>query len=191
MAYFRRWRFPVIVFTIQISDRSVCELFRRHIVQTTEIDRIELAPSRGAPNAKRANAAVLAKQMLVCLREKLVFCKFRLAGEQPERLRLHDGRPEPYLCAYGAVAPNGALHQVDVCFESNQAAMATALISLHLRSNHLRLHGLYQVVVYIATAAGPTTLDSHLERTKAIRPALKAADLRASTTGWGEKSPSE
>lgn len=61
MAHFCWRRFPVIVFTVQISDGRIHEFFRCHIVQASEIDGIELAPTRRVPNTERANPAVLAK----------------------------------------------------------------------------------------------------------------------------------
>ena len=77
---------------------------------------------------------MFAKEMLVRLRQKLIFCKFGCTAEQPKRIRFHDGRPEPDLRANGAIAANASLAQVDVRFKSNHTAMATAMISLHFRS---------------------------------------------------------
>lgn len=127
--------FPIIVSAVQISDGRIHQFFRRHIVQACQIYCIELAPARRAADAERADTAVLAKQVLVRLGQKLIFGELRFARQQSKRGRLHDGRPKSDLRADGAIAPDGALAQVDVRFEPDDAAMTAAMICLHLCSS--------------------------------------------------------
>jgi hypothetical protein len=81
MAHFF-WRcFPIVVLTVQIRDRRIHEFFWRDIVQARYVDRIELAPARRASNSKRTNPAIFAKEVLVGLRQKLIFSEFGFARQ--------------------------------------------------------------------------------------------------------------
>jgi hypothetical protein len=61
---------------------------------------------------------------------KLVVHQNVLSLQQPERVGFDDGFPEPRLGADRAVALAGALGQIELAFEADRAAVATAMIGL-------------------------------------------------------------
>jgi len=95
--------FPIIAFAVQISNGRVHEFLWRHIVKAGQIHCIELAPARRASDTERADTAVPAKQMLVCLGQKLIFSEISLARQQAKRTGLYDGRPKSHLGANRAI----------------------------------------------------------------------------------------
>jgi hypothetical protein len=60
-------RVPVIVTSVEISDRCAHKFVDGHVVKAGHIDCIEVAPPRRISDHKRPHTAVFAKQMLVDL----------------------------------------------------------------------------------------------------------------------------
>ena len=133
MTNFIWWCFPVIVFPVQVSDRSTQQFFRCHVVKARYIDRIELTPARRAPGTKRVHTAVPAKLMVIHFCSKLITYECRPTRQQTEQRWLNNSGPEPDFHTNGTVAPDGALAEVDICFKANATAMTASTISLHLR----------------------------------------------------------
>lgn len=133
------WCFPIIVFTVQISDRYTHEFIWGHVVKAAQIHCIKLAPARRASDAERTNAAVLAKQMLVRLGQELVFGELSLARQQAKRAWLYDGRPKPRFGANRAITADRTLAEVNIRLKPNYTTMTASMIGLQLRSTRLRI----------------------------------------------------
>src|SRR5262249_33221643 len=77
---------------------------------------------------ERAHAALRAENMVQPLRPELVVAQVILAREQLEIGRRHPCGPHARLVADGAVAPEGALGEIDAGLEAHRAAVAAALV---------------------------------------------------------------
>src|SRR3954465_12942738 len=115
MPCLRRRVHPIIVAAVRIANRQCRELRIRHIVQTGDVDRDEIAADlRDMTAAEWPQAAMLAEQVMALLGGKLVVRQCVLASQQAKRRGLDDRAPGPRLPADRAVALTGAGAEIDV-----------------------------------------------------------------------------
>ena len=122
---------PIVVAAVGKTNRRFNEFHRVDIVKRRQLNcDIVTANLRNMPSCKRAYAAVLAEQMMADLVIELVVGQFTLARQQPKSGGLDDRVPVSRLGANGAVALVRACTEIEVGFELNGTAMATATVGL-------------------------------------------------------------
>jgi hypothetical protein len=121
---------------VLVLDRAGRHLFRRGAVQAGDIDGIEGAAQRiHMAAAERLDAAVPAEEMVNVFRAELVIGKIVLALQDAEVILARDRLPEPALGAHRTIAPAAALGRIEPAFETDGAAVTSALMELfHVES---------------------------------------------------------
>ena len=132
MSQMGRWSKPV-VHTVDVGHGDARELFLRDALQATDVDAVHLANRRLRSDAEGTDAAVLAEavQVLACI--EAVLGKLSFACQQAKVFRGRYRRPKPRSAADGAVAAIRALREVELGFELDCSAMATAPVRLEHR----------------------------------------------------------
>src|SRR4028119_2447125 len=135
-------RLPVVVAAIEVADRGVCQLRRDEVVQTGQVDAVEIATQDiEITVAKRLYAAVLAEQMVPGFGAKLVVRQLALgARARPARQahRLRRGTGALYTSVAG---PGGGQAPAPGC--SGGGRFARGALRLRLRRRAFR-QGLVQ-----------------------------------------------
>ena len=121
---------PAIVHAIHIYDGQSGQLLFRDAFQAAEVDAVHPANWSLGADAVGTDAAYAAKVVLVLSGVEEVLRKFVAACKKADAAFAGDCRPEPVSPADGAVASKGRLREIEVCLESNRAAMARAEVGL-------------------------------------------------------------
>jgi hypothetical protein len=121
---------PFVITPVDIGDGSARELFIGNVLEATQVDSVHLSDRGFGSEPKGSNTAVLAKVVKVFSGVEPVLIQLRFARQQSEAIGTRNGRPKACSPADGAVAPVGALRQVDVRFELDGTTMATAVVCL-------------------------------------------------------------
>lgn len=123
---------PAIVSAVRVPDWRSEEFFWRCVVERSELDRdVVTADLLYVAATERTHAAVAAEKMVPAPGAELVVAEGLFARKKAEGFRFDDDRPVPALGADRAVALAGAGAQVDIGFEANGTAVATACVCLH------------------------------------------------------------
>src|SRR6186713_2579726 len=127
---------PVVVPPVVVAHRRIHQLRETRVVEARKVDGEVFATDlRNVSVPEGMHSAISAERVMHRLRvEAVVHQRFAARGE-PEGIRLHDGTPEPQLCADRAVALARAGVDVDIRFEAYVAAVAASdeSVSVHLR----------------------------------------------------------
>lgn len=113
---------------INIGDRNLRQLFLRDAFQTADIDPIHFADRRIVADAKRADAADFAEEVLILFGVKQVFGQEFLSSGETKTIFFSHSRPEPVATADRTIATIGALREIKLCFEADGAAVTAALV---------------------------------------------------------------
>src|SRR5688572_5073564 len=119
-----------VVRHVEILDRSFSQITRLRRVEAVKAHGIEAVALRIGASRERPHAALNAEGVVEVLSPELVVAQALLAGNQAERIRRNPCEPGPRLEADRAVAPEGALCEVDVGLVAHRAAVAAAAVGL-------------------------------------------------------------
>src|SRR5829696_8367944 len=101
------------------------------VVQASDVDGVELAAEFfHVCAAEGLHAAAATEEVVYGVGAELIVRQNVPSPQQPERVGFDDSFPEPRLGADRAVAPAGALGQIELAFEADLAAVAAAVIGL-------------------------------------------------------------
>jgi hypothetical protein len=141
MSGFHRRRLPVVIAAIEVADRGVCQFRRVDVVQTGQVDAVEIA-AQGIemPASECLYATVPAKQTVPGFGAELVVRQLTLAGQKAKGVGLDDTAPSTGLGTERAVALGAALAQVDIRLVAYCSAVATSCVCfLHLWTSSIAL----------------------------------------------------
>lgn len=130
MPHLRRFVFPMIMPSVLIFDRCSQQLFRRQVVEASQVDCVECAGDFHLASAKRLDAAGRAKEMRDGLAAEPVFGEVVSSSGYSQSICANKSFPEPSLRTGGAIALACTLIKVEFCFEADCAAMTTAMKGL-------------------------------------------------------------
>jgi len=120
---------------VNVRDGNPRQLFIGYVFKAPEIDTVHDSDGRLGAHTIRTHATPPAEVVLVLLCVEEVLRQFRLARDQAETFCLRYGWPESGSPTDGAIAPIGALGQIEVGLELDGATVAAAMIGfLHLSS---------------------------------------------------------
>jgi hypothetical protein len=95
------WGRPIIITSIKIANRRIGKFFGVHVIEATELDRIEIAANGiDVPAPERPHAAMSAKQVMHAVTPELIISQVAFAVEQAEGVRFENYSPGPYLGAH-------------------------------------------------------------------------------------------
>src|SRR6476469_1556072 len=128
-----RRRSKPVVHSVDARHGDARKLFLRDVLQATDVDTVHLSNGGLRSHAKGTDPALPAEVVQVLARVEPVLGKLGFARQQAKVLWRGHRRPKPRTAAYGAVAAIRVLREVELGFELDGSAMATAAVRLEHR----------------------------------------------------------
>lgn len=130
----RRRRIPTIVFAIHIHDRGGSQFGRCCLIEAADTNAIEGPEPGRLAVAKYTHAAVPAKAVGFAPGAELIGRQGISPRRQAPCIGRHKRSPAADFLAVRAVTAQRTGRQIDVRFKAHCAAMATAVIAVHMSS---------------------------------------------------------
>ena len=123
-------RSKTVVATVNVRDGDARQFLLRYIFEAAKVDAVHLPDGRVGSHSERTHATNLAEEVVVLLGVEQILSQLGLSGQKPEPFGLRNSRPEARSAADGAVAPVGALREIELGFELHRTAVATPSVGL-------------------------------------------------------------
>ena len=120
---------PVVVSTVNVSDRGARELCVSSIGEAAKVYAVHPADRRFGAYAEAPYATLLAEIVFVLLGIEEIFRQGSLSSYETKSLGFRYGGPKSRATANRAVAAVGALCQVQIRLELDSATVAAAMVS--------------------------------------------------------------